>query len=102
MSRDVKEATITRSGEIHFPTWVKLVSSLMGICFPFGVGLVGWGAVEIVELKMQVAAMRPQIINSEDYVTSGEATADKALLLTIINRNVADIAELQSLHDRRK
>ena len=94
-------ATITRAGEIHFPTWAKLVGSVVALCIPIATlgGL--WVGGSIFDMSVRMARIEAALqMATEDRYRKTQADDAHAALGARIDQNAADIEELQRHHRR--
>lgn len=101
MSNDMPEATITKAGEIHFPTWVKLVGSAFALALPLAVMGGIWVGSNIFEMSVRMARIEASLlVATEDRYRESQARDAHSALNAKIQNNADDIQELQKLHGR--
>lgn len=95
-------ATITKGGEIHFPTWAKLVGSVTAACLPLAIGGGLWVATNIFDMSVRMARIEAQLsVVTEDRYRKTQADDAHNALNAKIEANAANIRELQRLHGRQ-
>lgn len=102
MSADQMNATITKSGEVEFPSWVKVLAWIVGLSFPVAILCAAWIGGKIWEMSTAITEMRTEIrITRNDNYGAAQATAAHQAILSRVERNEQDIQELQNARNGR-
>ena len=87
--------------EVDFPSWVKALAWVVGLCFPVAVMAIVWSASTMIEMKIEMSRMNGVLQAAIDDRYRGSQAEDAHALLDLqIQRNSEDIAELRQLHGR--
>lgn len=89
-------ATITRSGEVDFPLWVKAVAALIAFLAPFAIGGAIWMGSQIFDMSIRLAGIESNLTSSATAAQTAAAAQSAVTLLTArVERNERDIQILQ-------
>lgn len=88
----LQHATISKSGEIDFPLWVKALGWVIGICIPIAFASAIWTGNVMWEMSERMTRMEAKLeAAADDRFRASEG----ALLEIQIRRNAADIEEIR-------
>lgn len=97
-----ESATITKSGEVDFPAWVKVLAWIIGLSFPLGVAAAFWTGNKLWDMNDTIIEMRTELrLSRTDSYGKTEAGAAHDLLQSQIDSVKEDVAELRRLHGER-
>lgn len=89
-------ATISKAGEVDFPLWVKVLAWAVGICIPVAILAGTWVGNVLWDMSQRMTRMETTLsISSSERYSRQEAEASHALLEQRIERNTADIEQIQ-------
>lgn len=89
-------ATISRSGEIDFPLWVKALAWVIGLCIPIGFAAMLWTGNLMWAMNDRMTRMETKLeAAASDRYPATEARAQNELLQLQIDRNTENVELLQ-------
>lgn len=83
-------ATISKSGEIDFPLWVKALAWVIGLCIPIAFAVVIWGGNLMWSMNDRMTRMEAKLETAaSNRINEGQ------LLQFQIERNTRDIDQMK-------
>jgi len=94
-------ATISKSGEVDFPLWVKVIAWILGLCVPIAVLAGTWMISAMVDMSIRMARIEASLaVATENRYTETQAADAHQLMNQRIDRNAQDIEILRQKTER--
>lgn len=103
---DMNHATISKSGEVDFPLWVKVIAWLVGLVSAFAVPVAIWFGGTIIDMNLRMVKIESTLEQRalEAYPPADARSQDAILQLQIENlsRDIERIEERLGLPRRER
>ena len=91
-----QHATISKSGEVDFPLWVKVIAWILGLCVPIAILAGTWMISALVDMSIRMARIEASLtVATENRYSSTQAEDAHKLIYQRIDNLEQDIVTLQ-------
>jgi hypothetical protein len=89
-------ATISRSGEVDFPLWVKAVAGMLSIFMPIAIMGAAWQGSQIFDISLRMARIETRLDDaSAQKAAAADALARAKLLEQRMERAERDLTDIK-------
>lgn len=92
----MQHATISRSGEVDFPLWVKAVAGMISIFMPIAIMGAAWQGSQIFDISLRMARIETRLDDAAaQKVAANDALARARMLEQRMERAEQDLVEIK-------